>query len=169
LVSRILGKRREKVYQNILVPLNGSKVAECAIPWATELAKRCGSEKVTLVRVIKETKGYKQAADYSKPPEQTLASQAKGGKEKDVEQYLAVAAKKMQDEGIKVQTKVLLGKPAQAIVFYAEHNPCDLIVMAGHGRGRLGRLLSSSVCLKVFRGTCKPVLMVRGPGCVPGV
>jgi len=157
------------MYKQVLVPLDGSKVGECAVPWAQELAKRCGSEKVTLVRVIKATKGYKQAPDYTKPPEQQLKSEAKGGKEKDAEQYLAVIAKKMLEDGVKTETKVLLGKAAQAIIFYAEHNPCDVIVMAGHGRGCLGRLLRGSVCLKVFRGTCKPVLMVRGPGCVPGV
>ncbi|MBM4445679.1 MAG: universal stress protein [Chloroflexi bacterium] len=157
------------VYQNVLLPLDGSKVGECAIPWAQELAKRCGSEKVTLVRVIKGTKGYKQAPDYSKPPEQQLQTQAKGGKEKDAEQYLAVIAKKLLEAGVKTETKVLLGDPAQAIVFYAEHNPCDVIVMASHGRGSLGRALLGSAALKVFRGTCKPVLMVRGPGCVPGV
>lgn len=157
------------MYKQILVPLDGSKVGECAIPWAQELAKRCQSEKVTLIRIIKATKGYKQAPDYSKPPEQQLQSQAKGGKEKEAEQYLAVTAKKLLEDGIKTETKVLLGEPAQAIVFYAEHNPCDIVVMAGHGRGRLGRAFFGSVCLKVFRGTCKPVLMVRGPGCVPGL
>jgi nucleotide-binding universal stress UspA family protein len=117
--------------------------------------------------VIKETKGYKTSADYSKPPEQTLSSQPVGGGERGTEDYLAVTAKKMQDEGIKVDTKVLLGKPAQAIIFHAEHNSCDLIVMAGHGRGPLGRWLRGSVANKVFRGCCTPVLMVRGPGCIP--
>lgn len=139
-----------------MVPPDGSKLAECAIPWATELTERCGSDGVTLIRVIKETKGYKRSADYSKPPEQTLSSRPVGGREKGTEDYLAVTAWKMQDEGIKVDTKVLLGKPAQAIIFHAEHNSCDLIVMAGHGRGSLGRWLRGSVADKVFRSCCTP-------------
>ena len=126
------------MYQNVLVPLDGSNLAECAIPWATELTERCGSDGVTLIRVIRETKGYKRSADYSKPPEQTLSSQPVGGREKGTEDYLAVTAWKMQYEVIKVDTKVLLAKPAQAIIFHAEHNSCDLIVMAGHRRGSLG-------------------------------
>ena len=157
------------MYQHILVPLDGSKTAECAIAWAQELAKRCGSERVTLVRVIKESKGYKRVADYSKPPEQTMVSQAVGGKEKEAEQYLTVTAKRMQDEGIKVETKILLGKPAEAIVFHAGHDSCDLIVMASHGRSGMGRWLRGSVADKVFKGCCTPTLKIRGPGCIPGV
>jgi len=156
------------MYQQILVPLDGSKLSECALPWAKELAKRCGSEKVTLIRVIEGTKGYKMVIDHSKAPDLQMKREARGGKEKKAEQYLEAVAKKLQDEGIKAETHVLLGKPAHAIVFYADRNPCDLIVMSGHGRGSLGRLLRGSVCLDVFRGSSKPVLMVRGQACMPG-
>jgi len=157
------------MYQHILVPLDGSKLAECAVPWAHELAKRSGVEKVSLVRVIRQSKGYRRTTDYSKTPSSPPVTEPVGAKEKEAVNYLAVMAKNLQDDGIKVETKILLGDPAQAILFHAEHDTCDLIVMASHGRHGLGRALRGSVTEKVFRGTCKPVLMVRGPGCVPGV
>jgi nucleotide-binding universal stress UspA family protein len=157
------------MYQHILVPLDGSKLAECAVPWAQELAKRVGVEKVSLVTVIRESKGYRRTTDYSKTPTSPPVTEPAGKKEREAEKYLAVMAKNLQDVGIKVETKILLGDPAQAILFHAEHDTCDLIVMAAHGRSGLGRLLKGSVSGKVFRGTCKPILMVRGPGCVPGV
>ncbi len=157
------------MYQHILVPLDGSKLAECAVPWAQELAKRVGAEKVSLVAVIRQSKGYRGTTDYSKAPTSPPATEPRGKKEKEAEKYLAVMAKNLQDTGIKVDTKILLGDPAQAILFHAEHDSCDLIVMASHGRSGLGRLLKGSISDQVFRGTCKPVLMVRGPGCVPGV
>jgi len=156
------------VYQHILVPLDGRNMAEVALPYAKELAKRCGSDEITLVVTIKRTKGYKRVTGY--PLGERPVSQPVGKKEKEIENYLAGVAKKLQqDEGIKVQTKVLLGKPAQAIMFYAEHNPCDLIIMATHGRAGLSRWVRGSVAGKILRGSVMPVMMVKGPGAPPGV
>ena len=153
------------MYQHILVPLDGSDSAEVALAYAKELAKRGGAEEVTVVRVIKSTKGYKRGTGY--PLGEKPISQPAGKQEKKIEEYLTRIAKKLEDEGIKVQTRILLGKPAEAIVFYAEHNPCDVIVMATHGRAGLGRWLRGSVADKVLRNSITPVLMIRRPGGVP--
>jgi nucleotide-binding universal stress UspA family protein len=148
--------------QHIVVPLDGTKLSESALPTAQELALRC-SALLTLIRVVKGTKGYKEVTDYTKPPAQQAAAQPRGGKEKKAEEYLTIIAKKMQDQGIKVQTKVILGEPGEAIAFHAVHNPCDLIVMASHGRSGLSRWARGSVADQVFRFTSKSVLIVRGP------
>jgi nucleotide-binding universal stress UspA family protein len=157
------------MYKHIVVPLDGSKLAEVALPHAQQIGKGCGAEEVTLVRAIKHTKGYKRIADPSKVAGTPPTTQPLGGKEKKVEEYLSAIAKKLQDEGIKAQTKVLLGKPAQAIIFYSAHNPCDLIVISTHARSGLGRWLRGNVADKVLRASVVPVLMLRGPGSVPGV
>jgi nucleotide-binding universal stress UspA family protein len=157
------------MYQHIVVPLDGSNMAEVALPHAQQIAKGCGTQEVTIVRAIKQTKGYKRVTDYSKAVGTTPTTQPQGGKERKAEEYLSVMAKKLQDEGIKVQTKVLLGKPAEAIIFYAAHNPCDLIVMATHARSGFIRLIRRSVANKIVRASIAPILMVRGPGSVPGV
>jgi len=154
------------VYKNILVPLDGKNLAEVALPYAMELAKRCGSEDITLIAAIKSTKGYKRVTGY--PLGERPVSQPVGKKEMNLQNYLAGVAQKLQDEGIKVQTKIVLGKPAQAIIFYAEHNPCDLIIMATRGRAGLSRWIRGSVAASVIRGSVMPVLMVKSPGTPPG-
>jgi nucleotide-binding universal stress UspA family protein len=157
------------MYRRILVPLDGSKLAECALPYAEELAKCCDTEKVVLVSVTERRQGYGVLEDPSQPLGQRLVPQAYGKLEKQAQRYLDRIAKAMEANGIKVDTEVLLGNPADEIVIYAKDPGCDLIVMASHGRSGPSRWAYGSVADKVFRGSPVPVLMVRAPGCVPDI
>jgi nucleotide-binding universal stress UspA family protein len=157
------------MYRRILVPLDGSKLAECALPYAEELAKCCDTEKVVLVSVTERRHGYRVLEDPSQPLGQRLVPQAYGKLEKQAQRYLDRIAKAMEAKGIKVDTEVLLGNPADEIVIYAKDPGCDLIVMASHGRSGPSRWAYGSVADKVFRGSPVPVLMVRAPGCVPDI
>ena len=161
------------MYKKILVPLDGSKLAECALAHVEELAKGCGTEKVILVSVTEWVQGYRagyRAFEGPSPPlGQQLAPEAVGKKEKQAQRYLGRIAKAMEAKGIKVGTEVLLGDPAEEIVIYAKHPGCDLIVMSSHGRSGLSRWTHGNVADKVFRGSPVPVLMVRAPGCVPSI
>ncbi|MCX5999241.1 MAG: universal stress protein [Chloroflexi bacterium] len=156
------------MYQHVVVPLDGSNVGETALPHARQIAKGCGTQEVTLVYAIKKTKGYKRVTDYSQAVGMPPPTKPMGGKERKAEEYLLRMAQKLQDDGIKVQTKILLGKPAQSIIFYAAHNPCDLIVMATRARSGLARLLRGDIAGTVLKASVAPVLMVRGRGAVPG-
>jgi nucleotide-binding universal stress UspA family protein len=157
------------MYKKILVPLDGSKLAECALPHVEELAKGCGTGKVILVSVTERVQGYRAFEDPSQPLGEQLAPEAVGKKEKQAQRYLGRIAKGMEAKGIKVDTDVLLGDPAEEIVIYAKHPGCDLIVMSSHGRSGLSRWTHGSVADRVFRGSPVPVLMVRAHGGVPGV
>jgi len=157
------------MYKKILVPLDGSKLAECALPHVEELAKGCGTEKVILVSVTERVQGYRAFEDPSQPLGQQLVPEAFGKKEKQAQRYLGRIAKAMEAKGIKVDTEVLLGDPAEEIVIYAKHPGCDLIVMSSHGRSGPSRWAHGSVTDRVFRGSPVPVLMVRAPGCVPSI
>jgi nucleotide-binding universal stress UspA family protein len=157
------------MYKKILVPLDGSKLAECALPHVEELAKCCGTEKVILVSVTERVQGYRAFEDPSQPLGQQLVPEAVGKKEKQAQRYLGRIAKAMEAKGIKVDTEVLLGDPAEEIVIYAKHPGCDLIVMSSHGRSGPSRWAHGSVADRVFRGSPVPVLMVKAPGCVPGI
>ncbi len=157
------------MYQEIVVPLDGSKLAECVLPYVEELAKGCNTEEVILVSVTERVKGYRAVDDYSKPLGLRLLPEAVGKKEKQAQRYLGRIAKGLEAKGIKVRTEVLLGNPAEEIAFYAEHSPCDLIVMASHGRSGPSRWAHGSVADKIFRSSCVPILMVRAPGCVLGI
>jgi nucleotide-binding universal stress UspA family protein len=157
------------MYKKILVPLDGSKLAECALPYVEALAKGCGTEKVILASVTERVQGYRAFEDPSQPLGQQLIPEAFGKKEEQAQRYLGRIAKAMKAKGIKVGTEVLLGDPAEEIVIYAKHPGCDIIVMSSHGRSGLSRWTHGSVADKVFRHSPVPVLMVKAPGCVPGV
>jgi nucleotide-binding universal stress UspA family protein len=157
------------MYKKILVPLDGSKLAECALPHVEELAKCCDTEKVILVSVTERIQGYRAFEDPSQPLGQQLVPEAVGKKEKQAKRYLGRIAKAMEAKGIKVDTEVPLGDPAEEIVIYAKHPGCDLIVMSSHGRSGPSRWAHGSVADRVFRASCVPVLMVRAPGCITGI
>lgn len=157
------------MYNKILVPLDGSKLAECALPHVEELAKGCDTEEVILVSVTERVKGYRALEEPSQPLGQRLIPEAFGKKEKQAQKYLDRIAKAMAAKGIKVSTEVLLWKPDEAIVGYAKQSRCDLIIMASHGRSGVSRWAHGSVADKVLRASGIPVLMVRAPGCTPGI
>jgi nucleotide-binding universal stress UspA family protein len=171
------------VYKKILVPLDGSKLAECALPHVEELARGCETGEVILVSVTERVRGYRELEDSSEPAvgpgggfwdvshpvSHRLLQEATGKKEKQAQRYLDRIAKTMKAKGINVSTEVLLWKPAEAIVGYAKQSGCDLIVMASHGRSGPSRWAYGSVTDKVLRSSCIPVLMVRAPGCVLGI
>ncbi len=157
------------MYKRILVPLDGSKLAECALPHAEELAKGCGGGEIIVVSVTERVPGYRAVEDRSQPLGQRLVPEAAGKKEEAAQKYLTRIAKRLAAKGITVSTEVLLGDPAEEIVSYAKHPGCDIIVMSSHGRSGPSRWAYGSVADKVFRASCVPVLMVRAPGCVLGI
>ncbi|MDH4268738.1 MAG: universal stress protein [Dehalococcoidia bacterium] len=171
------------MYKKILVALDGSKLAECALPHAEELAKGCDTTEVILVSVTERVQGYRAVKGSTEPfirsgggwgssiqpPLQRLVPEAFGKKEKQAERYLGRIAEKLESKGVKVHTEVLFWPPAEAIASYAEQNGADIIVMSSHGRSGPSRWAYGSVADKVLRASCVPVLMVRAPGCVPGI
>lgn len=158
------------MYRRILVPLDGSKLAECVLPHVAVLAKGCNTEEVILVSVTERLTGRTRAPEISELSHTTGEVTLPVGKmERQAQRYLRRIAKKLQAKGITVQTKVLLGKPAEEIAAYAEDAGCELIVMASHGRSGLSRWAFGSVADKVFRASRIPILMVRAPGYVSGV
>jgi nucleotide-binding universal stress UspA family protein len=157
------------MYKKILVPLDGSKLAECALPYAEEIAKGCGTEEVILVSVTERVQGYRLFDDPRQLQGQRLILEAVGKKQEQAQRYLVRIAKKLTAKGINVNTEVLLGNPAEEIVNYAKHSESDIIVMSSHGRSGISRWTHGSVADKVFRGSPVPVLMVRAPGYVPNI
>jgi nucleotide-binding universal stress UspA family protein len=161
------------MYKKILVPLDGSKLAECALPHAEELAKGCNTEEVILVSVTELIEGYKVIGN----PTRTLVEQLSPGAgkrrihevvgklERQARRYLGRIAKTLEAKGIRVRMEVPLGKPAEEIVGFAEREGADIIVMSSHGRSGPSRWVHGSVADKVLRSSCVPVVMVRAPGC----
>lgn len=155
------------MYQKIMVPLDGSKLAECVLPYVEELATCCATAEVVLVSVTERIQGYRPITRYGQPLGERLIPEAVGKKERQAQRYLDRIAKRLEAKGIKVRTEVLLGKPAEEIVIHAKYNGCDLIAMASHGRSGPSRWTHGSVADRVFRAASVPVLMVQAPGCIP--
>ncbi len=132
----------------ILVPLDGSALAEAAMWKAVELVN---GGTLSLLRA---------AEAHTLPGADPVDAQVNAVRE--AEEYLAAAVRRLEDRGIKkVETHVWYGPSAAAIVEAAEVQKADLIVMSTHGRSGLGRLILGSVAESVLRGTRTPILVVR--------
>lgn len=166
------------MYERILVPLDGSKLAECALPYVEKLAKDCGAQEVILVSVTEQVRTRTRAPEarelYRSSDMSHLASTGGdvvvtyGKKERQAQRYLDRVAKGLKAQGLTVRTEVLSWPPAEAIASYAAQHNADIIVMSSHGRSGPSKWAYGSVADRVFRSSCVPVLMVRAPGCVAG-
>ena len=137
----------------ILVPLDGSALAEAALPRALDLAEVSGGHLLLL-----------RAAQASTLPG-IDPTEAQVRVVKEAETYLAgVEARLRQMSDVKVESVVWYGPAAVAIVEAAQTRGVDEIVMTTHGRSGLGRLLLGSVAESVLRGTITPILLLRAAG-----
>jgi nucleotide-binding universal stress UspA family protein len=142
----------------IILPLDGSTLAEAAIPQATFLAKTFDSP-IVMVRTLDMTwlgAGNGMTGDFALTPElQELL-------ESDAKEYLAQTAAGLEQDGLKVERVFSFRLPADEIVQQAHAAPGALIVMNSHGRSGLGRTVLGSVADRVMRTAEAPVLLVRG-------
>jgi nucleotide-binding universal stress UspA family protein len=150
--------------QHILLPLDGSPLAETAIPYATLLAKTFNAP-VTAIRalpldMLTTWDPYAGEPDLTPEMQQIL--------EDEVKRYLDDVAARMRAEGVDAKTEFVTFSPAAAdIVDLAEQTPGALVVMTTHGRSGLGRALLGSVTDRVVRSSAAPVLVVRAVAEVP--
>ena len=138
-------------FHRILVPLDGSALAESALTQAMNLAE--GGATLMLVRAAEACR--LPGVDPTEAQVQVV---------REAEQYLdEVVARLRRQGGTKVETSVWYGPADAAIVDAARTRHADLIVMSTHGRSGLGRLIVGSVAESVLRGTTTPILLVRLP------
>lgn len=147
--------------KRILVLLDGSEAAEQALPYAVDHAKMFDAE-LTLLRVCEAPF---ISSDY---PEAVMAltweehvERITSLEEHRCGSYLNEVTARLQGLGLKVKAASLLGKPAQAILEYLDHNEFDLVAMTTHGRSGVARWTLGSVAGKVLGETRAPVLLIR--------
>jgi nucleotide-binding universal stress UspA family protein len=135
----------------VLVPLDGSDMADAVLAYIGELATRIGGE-VILLKVLPDSGALPTTAhrQYN-----------------EARQHLDGMAQKLKRQGIEASTTIRYGKPVEETVDYARTNGVSLIAMSTHGRNGLRRWLFGSVAEKVLRSTALPVLLVQGPGFQP--
>lgn len=146
----------DKEYKHILVPLDGSALAELALADALNLA-RVNQAEVTLLRVISPIEEV-VAAGSDHPV--FVDEQWEAQKEVALK-YLSNVCERIDCQNMPIHQVAEMGLAAETIIDYAHQQPIDLIVMATHGRSGLQRWVYGSVADKVLRGAEVPILLVR--------
>ena len=141
------------MYKRIVVPLDGSKLAEQALPHAVAHAEKFGAELV-LLQVLEPL----SEVSFSAPA--VVRSAERRSAELACE-YLEGVGAAIRAEGITVLVEQMEGRPYVAIVRYAEEQGANLIVMSTRGQSGFSRWLLGSVADRVVRGATVPVLLVQ--------
>ncbi len=142
------------MYKKILVPLDGSEVAESALGEAEKLAKSFDAE-IFLFQVVPFMPVYGS-------PELVTPLIVDEKQKDSAEKYLTGLAQKLKEKSFKVATEVRTGQQvAVEIIDYARETSADLIVMCTHGRSGITRWLLGSVALKVLTRGETPILLTR--------
>jgi nucleotide-binding universal stress UspA family protein len=141
------------MYKRILVPLDGSKLAEQILPHVKTMAKAAGGRAILVRAVPVHTEFLLEAPSESK--KWVKAAEDRAAK------YLEGVAKGLEEAGVKTEVEVLPGEPAAKILSAAEKENVDLIAMMTHGETGLSAFDRGSVAEKVINHSPRPVLMVR--------
>ncbi len=143
------------MFKKVLVPLDGSELAEAVLPYVRELAKLSGGE-IVLLRVPLYPALDIPASNPNLIP--TLYDDI----DREAQAYLSRTVMRLQAAGFdKVTAELRPGVAPETILEFAESIGADLIAMSTHGRSGLARWLIGSVAERVVRGSKVPVLLVR--------
>jgi nucleotide-binding universal stress UspA family protein len=149
----ILGVAME-MFEKILVPLDGSPLAQAILPYVMLVAK--GFHSRVILFHVAET-----ALDHAAPEQKTHADETMERIRPLAENYLTGVANELRKEGIDVETKVVKGRAVAQIMEQAEQEKVGLIAMSTHGRSGLARLVMGRGIERILRACEQPVLLVR--------
>jgi nucleotide-binding universal stress UspA family protein len=141
---------------HLLVPLDGSQLAEQALDYARQIVKPGG--RITLLSVVDLP--FPTQVVFDMPPVQTIDPATLEQHRDLTKRYLQGKAATLASAGFVVDTIVELGYPEEAIVSIARKYAVDAIVMSTHGRTGLNRMLMGSVTHRVLNDTPCPVFVV---------
>ena len=138
---------------HILVPLDGSELAECVLPHLTAIAPVTGA-RVTLIHVLERSLSRNGNAAVIDPLGWHMQKQ-------ESQAYLDRIAQRLQKLDLPVEQTLLEGNPAEALIEFARNNAVDLLVLSTHGRTGLSEWNVSSVVQKILLRSYKSILLVR--------
>ena len=148
----------EPAIEHMLVPLDGSALAERVLEHATTLG-RATQARYTLLQVITpEFIGYGTEL-YAMSMENRFIEEL----QTRAQAYLERVALPLRADGLKVETATAVDLAGTGILNYAQEHAVDLIALATHARTGLARLMLGGVADKVIRGATVPVLLYRPP------
>ena len=141
------------MFKRILIPLDGSAMAEQALPYAVAQAEQFSALLILLqvLEPLPHVRGM-SAGDVESIKRQTREW---------AQEYLDRLIADIREKGVSVQAVIVEGQPNVSILQFAEKNQVDLLVLCSRGRSGLSRWLMGSVADRVVRGATVPVLLVR--------
>jgi len=146
--------------REILVPLDGSRLAEAALAPASAIASLLGAE-LLLVQVVWPLSARSL---LPVPLPSGYDTEVIGIQRKEAQDYLDGLANDLQEQGVSARATVTVGHDvAETLLELAHPQRIDLVAIATHGRGGVKRLILGSVADKLIRGAGPPVLVLR-PG-----
>ena len=153
------------MYEKIMVPLDGSELAECVLSHVEGFIKGCHVSNVVFVRVVEPITAPVGNVYIGREESRERESTRKSA----VKDYLNQIVDRLKHEGTELYSEVLVGRVADSLADYTEKNDIDLILIATHGRSGVTRWVRGSVADKTLRSSNVPVLMVRAPGTKGGI
>ncbi len=151
-----------------LVPLDGSELAEQALPYAKERIARLPGSSLVIVRVVNTARQLASAAMSSgigmetpSPLSMDAIDAAVQAEKQEAQQYLERKAMQLRLEGLQVEWAVREGTAAEEIIGAAKDHSTEVIVITTHGRSGIGRVVFGSVADKVIRDGGIPVLVIK--------
>lgn len=150
------------MFTHLLVPLDGSELAEIALPMANAIAERFGS-KITLVRAVHLPPYIGDGLDFT-----DLYTNLDQSMQQEAREYLEQKQKGLLAADIEADYHLVVGEPpADAILLAADELGVDAIVMSTHGRGGMMRWVFGSVADRVLQRAKVPILLSRvAPGAI---
>ncbi len=142
------------MFDPILVPLDGSSLAECVLPHTSTIAQAFDA-RVNLVRVLDRSQLAETTQLFDLVNWQINKTGAK--------LYLEKMASRLQKNGLRVETAVIEGTVANSITEYAQNQKSKLIILSSHGRSGYSRWGISSATQKIIFSAPTSVLIIRAP------
>jgi len=162
------GGKAIPMYKKVMVPLDGSTLAECVIPHLQTVVKGCAAPpEVIIVRAAEPISiPVGRGASHLATIEQLQSFESH--QKTEAEAYLREKVAFLKREGIDVRAEVLAGKAGPALSDFANKQSVDLIIIASHGRSGVSHLVWGSVAEHILRTSRAAVLMVRAGTALPG-
>jgi nucleotide-binding universal stress UspA family protein len=147
------------MYERVLVPTDGSDVAQNAVSHALDIAEQYGAEIHTLYVVDTDSMSLSMGAEQVDRLQQGQYEEMDAVRDR-AEKATGYVADRAREQGLEAIEHVSGGRPHSMIADYAASNDIDLVVMGSHGRGGIKRTLLGSVAERTLRTTTVPVLVV---------
>jgi nucleotide-binding universal stress UspA family protein len=155
------------MYKKVLVPLDGSELAECSLPHVKNLVKDGSAGEVILLNVVTLVLPLREINNDDGAMGKTFDYTAfRNHHLEKAKKYLAGVQSRLAADGIKVKIETLeTDRPVHGIVDYAQKNSTDLIVIATHGYTGMKKMLFGSTAFGVLHESHVPVLLIRPESC----